>query len=70
MVLASRKPLLYAADNDNYAQMARLARAGGCPLAVRADRLEALAELTSKITDLGCSELVLDSGATESADSC
>ena len=65
-VLASEASPLYA-DNDNYAQMAGLARAGGCPLAVRADGLEALAELTSKITDLGCSELVLDSGATESS---
>ncbi len=66
-VLASRKPLLYGADNDNYAQMTGLARAGGCALAVRADGLEALAELTAKITDLGCRELVLDSGAPESS---
>jgi len=64
-VIAARKPLLYAADHDNYARMTGLAKANGCPLAVRAEGFDALAELVGKITSLGYRELVLDSGADD-----
>ena len=39
-----------AADKDNYVKMTELAGASGCALAVKADSLDALAELTAKIT--------------------
>ena len=64
-VLAARKPLLYAADKDNYEKMTELAKANGCPLAVKGENLDSLAELVEKIVALGYKELVLDSGARE-----
>ncbi|MDO9535014.1 MAG: acetyl-CoA decarbonylase/synthase complex subunit gamma [Bacillota bacterium] len=66
-VLAARKPLLYAADKDNYEKMTELAKANGCPLAVKGENLDSLAELVEKIVALGYKELVLDSGARETS---
>ena len=60
---ADRKPLLYAATKDNLDRMAELAKESSCPLAVKAANIEELAELTTKLTDAGLKNLVLDSGA-------
>lgn len=66
-VLAARKPLLYAADKDNYEKMTELAKANACPLAVKGEDLDSLAELVDKIVALGYKELVLDSGSRETS---
>ena len=66
-ILAPRRPLLYAANDHNYTEMARLALNSGLPLAVKACGLDALAELTAKLTDLGCRDLVLDPGSSDSS---
>lgn len=66
-VVVERKPLLYAADAGNYKKMTGLARANGCALAVRGNNLEDTAELVEKVLALGCSELVIDSGARETS---
>ncbi len=63
--VADQKPLLYAANNDNYEEMTQLASENGCPLAVLGDGLDGLAELVQKIVDLGYKELVLDTGNRE-----
>ena len=60
---ADRKPLLYAATEANQDKMAALAKENSCPLAVKADNVEKLAELTTKITEAGVKELVIDSGS-------
>ena len=60
---ADRKPLLYAATEANQGKMAALAKENSCPLAVKADSVEKLAELTTKLTEAGIKELVIDSGA-------
>ncbi len=65
--VAARKPLLYAATNDNYEKMVALAKDNGCPLAVKGTDLNQTAELVEKIVALGCKELVLDSGSRETA---
>jgi len=62
-VCADRKPLLYAATEENWEQMADLAKANSCPLAVKAPSVEKLAELTTKLTDAGIKEMVIDSGS-------
>ncbi|MFQ5681427.1 MAG: acetyl-CoA decarbonylase/synthase complex subunit gamma [Candidatus Omnitrophota bacterium] len=62
-VVSARRPLIYAADKDNYEQMAAIAQERSLPLAVKADGLEALAELSEKVAGLGVQEIVLDSGA-------
>ncbi len=65
--VADRKPLLYAATAENYEKMVELAKAKGCPLAVRGKNLDETAELAKKIAALGCEELVLDSGARDTS---
>lgn len=54
-------PLLYAADASNADALADLAK-GKAALAVKADTLDALAELTQKIQAKGVEDMVLDLG--------
>ncbi len=66
-VLGERKPLIYAANKDNYEKMTELAKAKGCPLAVKGEDLNGLAELVDKVVALGYKELVLDPGSRETS---
>ena len=60
------QPLLYAATVDNWEAMAAVANAGGGSLAVRSkDGLDQLAELTTKLSDAGVTDLVLDPGSRD-----
>ena len=63
--VADRKPLLYAATGANWQEMAALAKQHGCPLAVRGERLENLAQLSEQAAGAGAADLVLDSGARQ-----
>jgi acetyl-CoA decarbonylase/synthase complex subunit gamma len=58
-VLADRKPLIYAADKGNFAEMAQLAAKFKTPLAVKGETLEELADLTGKVKAAGVADLVL-----------
>jgi len=60
---ADRKPLLYAATEENLDKMAELAKSNSCPLAVKASTVEKLADLTTKLTSAGIKDLVIDSGS-------
>ncbi len=62
-VCADRRPLLYAATRDNLEQVAALARANSCPVVAQADNLDELTELTSRLTQSGIKDIVIDSGA-------
>jgi acetyl-CoA decarbonylase/synthase, CODH/ACS complex subunit gamma len=53
-------PLIYAANTDNWEAMAALAKQHQAALAVTANGLESLAELTEKIVAAGVEDLVLD----------
>ena len=64
-VCADRQPLLYAANEQNYEAMAKLAKAANCPLAVQAEGLDGLADLTPKIKDLGVQDMILDPGVRQ-----
>lgn len=66
-VVADRKPLIYAATNDNYEKMTALAKANSCPLAVRGNDLEDTAALVEKVVALDYKEIVVDSGARETS---
>jgi len=59
---ADRKPLLYAATKDNLGAVADLAKEHSCPIAVKATDLEELSQLTTKLTEAGIKDIVLDSG--------
>lgn len=65
--IANRKPLLYAADANNYEAMTALAKEYNCPLAVYGNSLEELAGLVDKIVSLGHKQLILDPGARETS---
>jgi acetyl-CoA decarbonylase/synthase complex subunit gamma len=60
--LDGRRPLLYVSDPAEAEAAAKTAKEHRCPLAIRANGLDALAELTAKITAQGVEEIVLDPG--------
>lgn len=63
-VTAARKPLIYAATEENQSQMVALAKEYKTPLAVYSDQgLEALSALSEKVAAAGVEDLVLDSGS-------
>ena len=64
-VSGSKKPLLYAATDENADDMGNLAKENGLPLAVKADNIQNLSALSDKLTGMGLKDLVLDSGSRE-----
>ena len=63
--LEGEAPLICGADAENWEAMADLAAEHKAPLAVAADTLDALAELTEKIKARGVEDMVLDPMATD-----
>ncbi|MHC4178751.1 MAG: acetyl-CoA decarbonylase/synthase complex subunit gamma [Planctomycetota bacterium] len=62
VALSGQRPLLYISETSEAEAAAAVAKENGCPLAVRADGVEAFAELTPKLNSAGVEELVLDPG--------
>jgi acetyl-CoA decarbonylase/synthase complex subunit gamma len=60
--VADQKPLIYAATEDNLDAVTELVKTYSCPLSVKANGLEELARLTSKLTEAGVKNIVIDSG--------
>ena len=60
---ADRKPVIYAATKDNADDMGALAKEKGLPLAIKADDMDGLMDLTGKLTGMGLKDLILDSGS-------
>ena len=60
-----KRPLLYAATDNNVDEMGALANEQGLPVAVRADSVEGLVSLTEKLTEMGIKDIVLDPGSRE-----
>ncbi len=60
---ADRKPLIYGANKDNLDRVADLAKEHSCLVGVKASGLEELAELTTKLTEAGVNDIVIDSGS-------
>lgn len=64
--IADAKPLIYAANKDNYKEIAELTKKDSCPLAIyEPGGLDALAELSQQIIDAGVQDIVLDPGARD-----
>jgi acetyl-CoA decarbonylase/synthase, CODH/ACS complex subunit gamma len=61
--LSGQRPLLYITDPSQAEAAARIAKERDCPLAVRADSLEALADLTQRISALGVEQIIVDASA-------
>ncbi len=60
--LAGESTLIYAADSSNHESLADVAKKHKAILAVKADSLEALADLTQKVQARGVEDMVLDLG--------
>ncbi len=60
--LPGKRPLLYITDPGQAEAAARVAKDCNCPLAIRAEGLEALAELTPRIEALGVEQIIIDPG--------
>jgi acetyl-CoA decarbonylase/synthase complex subunit gamma len=60
---ADRKPVIYAATKDNVDDMGALAKEKGLPLAIKADDMDGIMELTGKLTGIGLKDLILDSNS-------
>ncbi len=60
---ADKKPLIYSATRDNLDSVADLAKEHSCPVAVKAESLDEVVELTTKLTEAGINDLVIDSGS-------
>ncbi len=66
-ICAEGRPLIYAADADNFEEMTGLAKEYGCPLVVRGETIEELFELSEKALEAGLEDLVLDSSPADVA---
>jgi acetyl-CoA decarbonylase/synthase complex subunit gamma len=63
-----RKPLLYSAAQDNFAQIGSIAKEFQLPLVVTALDIDQLSQLTKQLNALGVNELILDTGIKPIAD--
>jgi acetyl-CoA decarbonylase/synthase complex subunit gamma len=63
-VIGNSKPLIYAATESNYEKMIELAKKYDCPLAVKAEGLNATADLVEKVS-ASYKELVIDVGTRQ-----
>ncbi|MDP3041362.1 MAG: acetyl-CoA decarbonylase/synthase complex subunit gamma [Candidatus Omnitrophota bacterium] len=68
IISQERKPLLYSAQQENFAQMGALAKEFQLPLVVTAQDIDQLSRLTKELNGLGVSELILDTGIKPLAD--
>lgn len=61
--VGSSRPLIYAANKENWEKMVELAKQHKCPLAVSdSSGLDALADLAGKVNKAGIEDIVLDPG--------
>lgn len=62
-VVASRKPLIYAATKDTVEAVGKLGKESGCPVAVKGTNLDEVATLTDALEKAGVKDIIIDSGA-------
>ena len=60
-----KRPLIYAATAANADAMGQIALDAGLPLAVKADSIDGVIALTTKLTAMGLKDLVIDTGSRE-----
>lgn len=65
----AKKPLIYAATNENVEEFGFLAKAFNCPLAVKGGGLEEVSTLTERLISMGLKDLVVDTSSRGVKDS-
>jgi len=68
-IAKEKKPLMYAATQENYEEFGNMAKDYGAPLAVKGEDIEGVAALSGKLTGMGLKDLVLDTGRRSVRDS-
>jgi acetyl-CoA decarbonylase/synthase complex subunit gamma len=61
-VCSKQRPLIYAATKENIGEFIDLAKTHNVPLAICADELEEIEELTQKASEAGLEDVILDTG--------
>ncbi|MFH1339413.1 MAG: acetyl-CoA decarbonylase/synthase complex subunit gamma [Candidatus Omnitrophota bacterium] len=61
-IISAQKPLIYCLDRDNYEDLSKIAAEFKVPVAVHAQELSELSEITQKLINQGIEDLVLDTG--------
>ncbi|MBN2058796.1 MAG: acetyl-CoA decarbonylase/synthase complex subunit gamma [Deltaproteobacteria bacterium] len=64
-VCSFKRPVIYAATAGNAEDMGKVAKESGCPLAIKADSIDELIQLSDKLTGMGLKDLLLDHGSRE-----
>jgi len=67
-LVKDRRPLIYGADGQNFAEMGKLAKEFNAALAVIARDLEEAAGLTQELVKLGVNDLIIDTGSKRISD--
>ncbi|MFC1669718.1 acetyl-CoA decarbonylase/synthase complex subunit gamma [Spirochaetota bacterium] len=62
---ADKKPLIYAATKDNVEDVGNLAKENKCPVVAKGNGYDEVIELTTKLTEMGLKEIVIDTGSRE-----
>ncbi|OPY79427.1 MAG: Corrinoid/iron-sulfur protein large subunit [Syntrophorhabdus sp. PtaU1.Bin058] len=68
-IAKERRPLVYAATQENYEGFGNLAKDYGVPLAIKGQGIEETVMLSDKLTGMGLKDLVLDTGSRSVRDS-
>jgi acetyl-CoA decarbonylase/synthase complex subunit gamma len=59
-VVGAERPLIHAATATNWETFAALAKQYSCPLVIRAETVDGLAELSAQVTGAGVEDIILD----------
>jgi len=65
--VAARRPVLAWATEANHEEVVALAKQKGCPVVIKGDGLDKTAELADKVSKMDHKDLILDTGARETA---
>jgi len=68
-ISSQKKPLIYAATNENYKALGALSKDYACPLVVKGNGIEEVIELVGKLTGMGLKDLVIDTSSRRIKDS-
>lgn len=61
--VSDRKPLIYSATESNLSEFVQIAKDNSLPIAVKGEGVESVIELTTKLSELGLKEILIDTGS-------
>lgn len=61
-ILKGKRPLIYAADKENFTQFGALSKEYNCPITARGDGIEDVVSITERLISMGIKDIVIDTG--------